>query len=146
MSSPSTNDILNRLLILHSRSLPMYLSYAQPFEVEQHPRFKVVLDSIVASQRAMTDRLATFILENHGTINSGEFPMTFTGYHDLTVDYLRKLVVERQRKEIAQIEKCVELLKLSPFAQALAQECLGEAKAHLRSLEELAQPAVRAAV
>jgi hypothetical protein len=137
MSQPSTNDILNRLMILNSRSLPMYLSYAQPFALEQHPRFKEVLNSIVASQRAMADRLATFILDNHGTLNPGEFPMTFTGYHDLSVDFLRKQVTDRQRKEIAQIEKCVELLKLSPFAQALAQEALGEAKAHLQTLEEL---------
>jgi hypothetical protein len=38
------------------------------------------------------------------------------------------------------------LLKLSPFAQALAQEALGEAKAHLQSLEELAAPPAKAAV
>jgi hypothetical protein len=141
MSSPSTIDVLNRLQILHSRSLPMYLSYAQPYALNEHPRFKEVLESIVASQQAMTERIATFILENHGTVDPGEFPMTFTGYHDLSVDFLRKLVTDRQRKEIVYIEKCVELLKLSPFAQALAQESLGEAKAHLLSLEELAAPA-----
>lgn len=146
MSSPSTNDILNRLQILHSRSLPMYLSYAPPHGLERHPRFKEVLEAIVASQQMMTDRLCTFILENHGTIDPGEFPMTFTGYHDLSVDFLRKLVTDRQRKEILHIEKCVELLKLSPFAQALAQEALGESKAHLRSLEELAAPPAKAAV
>ena len=27
-SAPTTNDLLNRLLILHERSLPVYISYA----------------------------------------------------------------------------------------------------------------------
>ena len=34
MTAVDTCDVLNRLLILHSRSLPMYLSYAAPWQLK----------------------------------------------------------------------------------------------------------------
>ena len=67
MSPPSTTDVLNRLLVLHVRSLPMYLSYAPPNRLADHPQAKVVLDQIVEDQKRTVDRLATMILDNGGT-------------------------------------------------------------------------------
>jgi hypothetical protein len=135
----STNDILNKLHVIHTRSLPMYLSYAPPWQVRNHPRFRETLENIVHLQQDMADRLATLILENGGQVDYGEFPMHFTGLHDLSVEYLLKQCIEREKKGIAIIEKCVSLLALAPYAQAVAQEALGEAKGHLEALEAAAQ-------
>ena len=93
MSPPSTTDVLNRLLVLHERSLPMYLSYAPPNRLEDHPRAKVVLDQIVEDQKRTIDRLATMVLDNGGLVDYGEFPMSFTGLHDLSLQYLLKLLI-----------------------------------------------------
>ena len=131
----STIDVLNKLLILHTRSLPMYLSYAQPWQVRNHPRFMETLENIVHLQQDMADRLATLVVENHGQTEFGEFPMHFTGLHDLSVEYVLGQCIERQKKEIAIIEKCVSLLALAPYAQAVAQEALGEAKGHLETMQ-----------
>ena len=131
----STNDVLNKLLVIHTRSLPMYLSYALPWQVKNHPRFKEALENIVHLQQDMADRLATLVLDNGGNLDFGEFPMHFTGLHDLSVEYVLGQCIERQRKEVAIIEKCVSLLAMAPYAQAVAQEALGEAKGHLESLQ-----------
>jgi hypothetical protein len=142
MNSVDTNDVLRRLLILHQRSLPVYLSYAAPWQIKSHPRAGAALDQIVADQLRTVDRLGTMLLDNNGTIDNGEFPMSFTSLHDLSTDYLISLCIERQKKLIVAIEKLAGLLDMAPFAQAAAREALGEAKGHLENLEEL--PAVAA--
>ena len=138
MALVSTNEVLNRILVLHSRSLPIYLSYAPAWQISDAPEAMAVLEQIVADQKRIVDRLATFILENGGTVDSGEFPMSFTALHDLTVKYLVNLCIERQIKVISALEKLTEMLSLAPFAQSLAREVIGEAKGHLQNLQELA--------
>lgn len=146
MTSTDTNDLLNRILVLHARSLPMYLGYAQPDQLWRNPKAARVLDQIVEDHKRTVDRLAVLILENHGTIDHGEFPMSFTGLHDLSVEYLFKQLIDRQKRFIAVIEKLADMLKLAPYAQAAAREAVGEAKGHLENLEELAaEPATFAA-
>jgi hypothetical protein len=136
MSPPSTNEILNRLLVLHERSLPMYLSYAPPHQLGRNPHAKAVLDQIVADQKRTIDRLATIILES-GTVEHGEFPMSFTSLHDLSLPYLLKLLIERQEKTIVACERLADALNMAPYAQATAREAVGEAKGHLENLQEL---------
>lgn len=138
MNHVSTSDVLNRLLILHERSLPLYLSYAPPERLEKSPRVAPVLHQMAEDHKRTVDRLGTLILENHGTIDHGEYPMSFTSLHDLSVDYLLKLMIERQKKMISAIEKLSDMLATAPYAQAAAREALGEAKGHLENLEEAA--------
>ena len=137
MTAVDTCDVLNRLLILHSRSLPMYLSYAAPWQLKADARAAAVLDQVVADQKRTVDRLANLMLESNCTLDQGEFPMSFTGLHDLSMDYLVSLCIDRQKKLIRVIERLADSLSLAPFAQAAAREALGEAKGHLENLEEL---------
>jgi hypothetical protein len=137
MSPPSTTEILNRLLVLHMRSLPMYLSYAPPYELSRHEKAKAVLYRIVEDHKRTVDRLGTLILDSGGTIDYGEFPMSFTSLHDLSLSYLLKLLIERQQKHIFACEKLAEQLGMAPYAQAAAREVVGEAKGHLENLQEL---------
>ena len=136
MSPPSTTDVLNRLLVLHERSLPMYLSYAPPDRLAANPKAKAVLDQIVEDQKRTIDRLATLVLDG-GMVDYGEFPMAFTALHDLSLEYLLKLLVDRQTKLVAACENLANLLGSAPYAQAAAREALGEAKGHLQNLLEL---------
>jgi len=142
MTSLDTNEILNRLLIIHYRSLPMYLSYAPPWQAYGQEEAGKVFARIVANQKRMVDRLGSMILDNGGTVSYGEFPMRFTAYHDISVDHLLKILIERQQREVAVIERHVDALRMSPMTHALAQEALGESKAHLDMLLELKKPAV----
>jgi len=137
MNSTNTIDALNRLYVILFRSLPMYLHYAPPWTHRGDERAMEVLQQLAADQQRTVDRLAELILELKGDVDSGEFPMSFTGLHDLSVEYIVGLAIEYQRRDIASIEACVDQLRTFPFAKALAEEALGEAKGHLDSLEEL---------
>ena len=137
MSPPSTTEILNRLLVLHMRSLQMYLSYAPPYQLARHERAKAVLDQIVDDHKRTVDRLGTLILDSGGTIDYGEFPMSFTSLHDLSLSYLLKLLIERQQKHVAVCDRLADQLSMAPYAQAAAREAVGEAKGHLENLQEL---------
>ena len=137
MSPPSTTETLNRLLVLHMRSLPMYLGYAPPYELAAHANAKTVLDQIVEDQKRSVDRLGTLILDSGGTIDYGEFPMAFTALHDLSLDYLLNLLIERQQKFVTVCEKLADALGMAPYAQAAAREAVGEAKGHLENLQDL---------
>lgn len=142
MPSPSTIDVLNQLYVLHYRSLPQYLHYAPPHEFRRHPQASAVLAQIVADQTRTADRLATMVLDAGGLVDPGEFPMSFTGLHDLSVEYLLRQVIDRQRRHITACERLTGELALAPYAQAAAREAVGEAKGHLDNLLELtAEPA-----
>lgn len=139
MNGSQTSDILNRILTLHERSLPAYLSYAAPWEIAKEPQVAAVIAQIVDDHKRTVDRLAKLILENHDVVDNGEFPMSFTSLHDLSVDYLLKQVIDRQRKMISVLAKLADMLATAPYAQAAAREALGEAKGHLENLEEVAR-------
>jgi len=137
MSPPSTTEVLNRLLVLHVRSLPMYLSYAPPYQLYMNEHAKAVLDQIVEDQKRTVDRLGTLILDSNGSVDYGEFPMSFTSLHDLSIPYLLKLLIERQQKLVIASERLADMLSMAPYAQAAAREAVGEAKGHLDNLREL---------
>jgi hypothetical protein len=146
MNSAETTQVLNRLLILHNRSLPMYLGYASPLLQEAGRAAKEALDQIVADHQATVDRLGEMIVDSGAGVSFGEFPLRFASLHDLTFEYILTKLIEHQKRLIAAISECAAQVRTAPTAQAVALEALGQAKAHLQSLEELAhRPAAAAA-
>jgi hypothetical protein len=139
MSSLDTNAVLNRLLVLHHRSLPAYLGYAIPWLHRDNGAALEALQAIAADHRALVDRLGELILNGNGVVAYGQFPLRYSALHDLSLDYLVQRLIEFERQLIGQISECADQLRMTPAAQAVALEALGEAKAHLQSLEELAQ-------
>jgi hypothetical protein len=138
MNSVSEHDILNRLVVLHNRSLPMYLRYAVPWWGDRNGRAADLLAHVAADQADMVDRLGRMLIQDGGEVDNGEFPLVFTGLHDLSFDYLLEQMIEYQRRTIQAIEKCVEALPTNRMSRPLAQEALGMAKAHLDSMCETA--------
>ena len=138
-----SNESLNRLLALHSRSLPSYLASARPFSrpgIDQ--RASEVLQIIIDDHRRLVDQVAGLIREQDGSVSLGEFPMEFTDLHDLSLDYLVGVLIQKQQATISQIEQIAQELAGNSRGKALAQEALGAAKGHLVSLRELTAVAV----
>jgi hypothetical protein len=77
------------------------------------------------------------VLDSNAIVDHGEFPMSFTSLHDLSLEYLLTLLVDRRTKLVAACENLANLLSAATFAQAAAREALGEAKGHLENLKEL---------
>ena len=135
----STVDVLNRLLALHSRSLPTYLASARPWISENEQEAMTVLRHIAESQGEMVERLGTLVVDEGGVPHIGEFPMMFTDMHDLSLDYILPRLVEWIESDIVTIRQCIGELNGAPPAKAIAEEALGAAQAHLDSLHELQQ-------
>ena len=139
MNAVNSIDVLNRLVVIHHRSLAVYLSYASPTWHRGDERAKDVLRLISADQQQTVDRLGEMIVELNGIVQFGGFPMTFTSYHDLSFGFLLDKLIEHQKRDVATIRQCVSQLESAPVAKAVAEEALGAAKGHLDSLEELKQ-------
>lgn len=146
MTEVDTIDVLNRLAVLHHRSLAMYLHYAQPAWKRGDEKAKKILALIAADEQATVDRLSVMISEADRNARHGAFPMQYTGYHDLSFDFLLGKLIENQRDKILQIQEAVEQLSLAPMARRAAEEALGAANGHLQSLLELQQPNLTNAV
>jgi hypothetical protein len=138
MLGDSTIKVLNRLVEIHARSLPRYLSYASPTWHLGDEQARQVLADVAAGQQATVDRLGEMILEGGGVVQGSGFPMVFTAYHDLSFEFLLQKLLELQRRDVQLIEDCVRKLPPGSPASAVAEESLGAARAYLESLEELA--------
>ena len=139
--SSQTTAGLNRLSVLHNRSLAVYLQYTTPWVASGREDISELLAQIVEDQQRVVDRVGSMILSSHELVDAGEFPIDYTSLHDLSIDYLLGLLIDSQRNMIVTSEQCVQELAANAMAQAVAQEAVGSAKAHLDSLLELEQPA-----
>lgn len=146
MSRIKTTEVLSQLVAIYSRSLPMYLSDAQPWTERSHDPRSDALRHVAEDQKATIDRIGEIIIDNGGMVVWGEFPLSFTGKHDLSLDFLVHDVIRHQREDIAAIEGCVRQLDHDPLARAAAQEALGEAKGHLDTLLDLTKSGAGAGV
>jgi hypothetical protein len=144
MSDTRIIATLNRLLVIEYRSLPMYLhdGAGAPWLRDRDRQTWNVLEGIAKDQQRMTERIAEFILDRKGSPHAGEFPVEFTDLNFLSLEYVLVELQYYQRQDLQNIESCVSELAGDAEAQALAQEALGNARAHLELLEGLVkQPA-----
>ena len=98
--------ILNRLLAIVYRSLPMYLAEAGPWTHAGDEQAVRVLRAILTDARHYSQRIAEVILAHRGALDLGEFPMEFTDLNLLSLDFLLTELVRCQRRDIAAIESC----------------------------------------
>ncbi|MBS0209114.1 MAG: hypothetical protein JSS27_09190 [Planctomycetes bacterium] len=133
--------VLNRLLAIEYRSLPMYLMDARPWRHTGDQREVQALCDIITNQKSYVQRLSDLILSRAGALRFGEFPMEYTALHDLALDYLLGQLVQHQFGVVAEVEQLAERLGNDRPARELALELLGSEKAHLETLQELASHA-----
>ena len=136
MKKTSKIDLLNALVQMHCRSLPMYLASAAPWTTSEQTVGRALLQSIIADQGEIVDKFADVILQRDGIVERGAFPTEFTDLHDLSLDYLMHEMAEKQATNVKAIERATELLAGDDDALELCQRTLGVAKAHLDSLNE----------
>jgi hypothetical protein len=131
-------DVLNRLLRLLCRSLPVYLESTRPSGPLDPRDLGHRLGVIAADQRALARRVADAISERKGQVEPGHFPVEFTAINDLALPYLVRRAIDYQKRDIEALGECVEALAGEPLLLPLAQEILGDARGHLETLEEMA--------
>jgi hypothetical protein len=147
MAQPGNHEVLNRLLTVLYRSLPMYLKDGQPWLREGEAHAVEVMQRIVEDQEQLGTRIGQHILEHYGPIELGSFPLDFPDTNNLAFDFLLGKLLACQKQDVATIERCVSQIGGGDFeARALAEEALGSARGHLESLEELASETAKAGV
>ena len=134
-----THEKLNKLLAIHYRSFPMYLVWATPYRRAEDEHALKTIQQIVDDQKAISARIVELITDRNWRVDYGDFPITFTSSHDLALDFLVRRLVQWQKGTVTAIQECYDALADDPLAQGLADECLGTAKGHLETLEELQQ-------
>ena len=139
MNQVDTNAVLNRLAVVHNRSLAAYLTYAAPWSSGNDIEAMKKLRDIAEQHRETVDRLGEMIMDNGGHVQTGAFPMHFAAWHDLSLSFLLDKLIDSQQAIISTVDECAQQLNLAPMHQAVAQEVLGAAKAHLDILNEVGQ-------
>lgn len=138
MSNPGTYQALNRLLTTLYRSLPMYLTDASPWMRQADADAVAAVRRIVDDQQQLSTRIAEYIIDHYGGVQLGDYPLDFPDTNNLAFDYLISRLVTCQQGDVATLEECVAALASQGEAASLAEEALGSARAHLETLEELA--------
>lgn len=137
MPKVTVNDLLNHVMVMHERSLPMYLAYAAPFVGHGDEAASEVLSQVVTDQRYLVDKIGDYLIDQNHAVGHGHWPMDFTSLHDVSLAFLLVEITRLQKQLVADLTHYADKLVKFPAAKALVQEALGMAKGHLESLEEV---------
>ena len=133
----NTIDILNRLLGVYNASLVSYIKYAAPWVANGQEGSMSLVNDAIEDQERSVKILGERILELGGIVQPGAFPLTFTSFHDVSLDYLLNILLVTQQDDIAVIQQCVDSLEADTRDRAIAEEVLGNAQAHLETFQEI---------
>lgn len=137
MPTENTINTLNRVLEILGSSFPQYLVWGRPYIPTGRESFMRTIETIVAGQNALAERVSRLVFESGGLPDHGNFPIEFTDTHDLDIDFLIAESIDLLRQDVSDLETCVDALRLAPAAQSLASEALGLTKGHVELLEKL---------
>ena len=135
MNSDQICNALNRMIAILESSLPIYLTDAAPW-FGGDDSAQEVITAVATDQRDTVERLARIVLDYGAEVRHGSFPMEFTGFHDLSVDFLKQELVKRQQAEISAFDS-IAIGMPECMAKSVAEEVVGAARGHLESLREI---------
>lgn len=128
--------VLTELQVLLRRSFAQYLEYAHPFARNSDGESLLIIGDIVADQSMMADRAADQLIALGAIPPSVEFPMEFTGTHDLSISYLIDRAIAYQQSDIDRLRQLSDALPRHQSIRSLIDEARGMAIAHLEALED----------
>ena len=137
VTKPDIIPVLNRLIVMHGRSLPNYLTDAVPWISQRTEAAALTLQAIASDQRITVDRIAEYVQRLEGSVIPGTFPMHFANWNDLSIDFLVARTAEELASQVVAMEALLPTVASDPTASALLEEALGAAKGHLDTLAEL---------
>src|SRR5262249_51271737 len=127
---PESQGVLNRLLKIEEYSLANYLLYTPPWTCPGEEPLLDVVRRIAADQQTGAAQIGRLLVRRYGYAESGQFPVQFTAYNDLALDYLTHLLIEHEGLLIDEIVRCAGQLADDPEAKQLAEEVLASERRH----------------
>jgi len=138
-------NVLNRLFANLDRSLARYLSDARPWARRPYMLLDALARRLSYEHEAFAGSIARLITARRGAIDSCVFPMDFTYYNDLSLEYLAPKLLEHERALIGLAEECAEELAHDPEANRLVKKLIASLRRYAGLLEELLTPHRRSA-
>lgn len=137
MSAATTSETLNQILATIYRSLPIYLTSAVPWTSDASSSVAKTIRGIADEQQALVNRLADAVLKNGSVPELGNFPIDYTGLHDLSVRYMLGELVREQERTVSAIESTLSQSALNGNSRSLGEESLSKSRSHLDTLKRL---------
>jgi hypothetical protein len=138
---PESQRVLTRLLHREQYSLANYLLYAPPWVPPGREHAWGEVRRIAEAQLANAVRVGRLLVRRHGHAESGHFPVDFTRYNDVALDYLLRRLVEHQQSLVADIERALGELGPDEEARRVVRTALDSERKHLDALRALAPAA-----
>jgi hypothetical protein len=105
----------------------------------------MLLDALVRrlsyEHETFASSVASLISDRRGAVRSSVFPMEFTSYNDLSLEYLAPKLLDDERALIATADACAELLKDDPEARRVVGKIAATLRRYAALLAELLAPA-----
>jgi hypothetical protein len=140
LSISLVQDIFRR----EGRSLMQYVRDAFPWGTAEEQAALAEINAMIESEQQAAAGLARLLTRQHAALPYvGPYPMNFTDVNYISLDHLRPLLIEHQKRSIAHLERDLALLR-DAEARGAVQKLLSVKEQHLKRLENLSAPKVAA--
>jgi hypothetical protein len=93
---------------------------------------------IAEAQRANADRISELLIRHRAyEVGSKPFPVEFTSYNDLSLEFLLQPLIDYERFLISNLEQSLGILDADEEGRLLVQRILGSERNHLDRLLRL---------
>jgi hypothetical protein len=128
--------VLDGVLRTLCRGLPQYLVEAKPWLQNDDASFLAALRNLIADQRHYASRVANAVAARGGRPEPGPFPLEYGSINDLSLDFLKKRILEQLREDYVALTRTAKQLTDQHELHALVEEIVGNYRGHLEVLEE----------
>jgi hypothetical protein len=88
--------VLNDLFAKLDCSLARYLSYSRPWVRRRNMLLDALVRRLSYEHEIFASNIARLIYDRRGAVRSCTFPMGFTSYYDLSLEYLAPIVLDHE--------------------------------------------------
>lgn len=137
MLDATTVAILQNIVRRESRSLLQYVRDAFPWVALGEAGALARLQKLIDEELEAAAALNRFLVRRHAPpAYPGTFPMAFTTINFVTLQHLRPLLIDYERKAIAELDR--DLVHITDAeARAQVEQLLARKRRHLEALEHL---------
>jgi len=139
MARTAENEALNQVLIDLDKSLLSYAAEAWPWTAREDAPERARVQELFARRRAHVAALCDLLVRRGWNVEFGTYPTEFTDLHYVALDFLLAQLIDHQRQLLRGIEQTQRAVAGDDEAAALLGTLLGEERAALAALEELAR-------
>ena len=137
MIDPATQTLLQDILRRESRSALRYVTEAFPWTTSTEDKALASLKQIIAEEREAVIDLGRYLVRQRIPMPFlPSYPASFTTINFLAFDYVVPMLIEHQRRSIADLERDLAALT-DPAARAEVEKLLAVKQRHLPQLEAL---------